>query len=815
MRPFTQSFTLCIIAFSFAASIEAAEDDGSIELLRDRWGVPHVFAETDAGAMFGLGYATAEDRAFQMHLMLRVIQGRLAETIGDVKKARRDETALDNDRKMRTFGFYRAAKETARNLDDDSRQLLEAYSAGVNRYMEKHPDKLHPLFAKFDLKPEPWTPADCLVSWWHLAQFFATDGTRDLMHYRNLTQGTRRDPRQMAREMAGARGGRGGGAEPADSTEDLTPLGPDDAASVVQRGDVNDAWIARTHEYLRGHGYEPAQVEGAGQGGSAGPKFSHAWVAGSRVTGTGAATLVSKPQTPVTNPSLLYEFHISGKTFDVRGCGVPGSPVILIGFNRHVAWGMTALGADQADLFRLKTDADRPDSYQFAGDWLPIKTTREEIKVRGGRTQTIGLRHTRFGPIVNEFAFSRPGDPPVALKRIPTCEIDRETIQGALAMMRATSAQEFFDALPGWRFPTANVIFGDDQGNIGYSTAGALPLRSAEALEVGGAAHDGSASRFDWQDIIPAELVPHVINPEQGYLFSGNHRPIQSFYPIPIGIRTGSGGDTLRSLRLRQMFAEYESLAPKDILRMNRDAVNPARKAIVQVGFHLSNVLKQKLSKDAETALAFLQDWYADGSSAELTQLGAVVALQINTMFRFVNTPLAFKFGGGDSGMSRMVKTWEGRLAADPKAEFTPLERQYVDEVLAGALNSCFDLYGLDPETWLASAQDAVAARRLGAFAGLDGFPSVDSDYDLSMPPLACTDGATISSQGAEAYVQWVPLHDVDRAQSILPPGQSELPDHPTRLVNVELWTEGKLHPAPLSRRAVNRITKSRTTLAK
>ena len=781
-----------------------AEIPGSVELVRDRWGVPHVFAETDAGAMFGLGYATAQDRAFQMHYMLRIVQGRLAEVAGDVRKTRRDEGALFNDRKMRTFGFYRAAQEVAKNLDEESKSLLDAYCQGVNDYVASNSDKLHPLFASLEFEPEPWTPADCIASWWHLAQFFATDGTRDLLHYRNLTSGRSRDPREMLRAQ---------GVQFDDSAEELTPLGPDDAAAVVRRDDVDGGWIEKTQQYLRDHGYQPEPKGGAGQGGSEGPKFSHAWVADGKTTGTGAATLVSKPQTPVTNPSLFYEFHIAGKTFDVRGCGVAGSPIVLIGFNRHVAWGMTALGADQADLFRLKTDGEHPDAYEFDGKWEPIETVEEEIKVKGGSTQNITIRRTHFGPIINEFAFATPNDPPVALKRIPVCETDRETIQGALAMMRAKDADEFFAALPAWRFPTANIVFGDSLGNIGYSCIGALPLRSPEALEEGDAAHDGSALRFDWQDIIPADLVPHVLNPKQGYLFSGNHRPIDSFYPIPLGIRTGSMGDTLRSLRLRQMFAEYESLSPNDLLRMSRDGVNPKRKAIVRVGLHLRDLLKRDLSKDAQFALSLLEDWYDVGASSELTHPGAAVAVQLNTMFRFVNTPLAFKYGGGESGSSRLVKTWNARLDSDAKAEFSPLEQQYVDEVLAGAVKACFDQYGLNPYAWFDEARAAVTSQRLGAFAGLDGFSAVDSEYDLFMPPLSCTDGATISSQGAEAYVQWVPLHDVDQSRSILPPGQSELPDALTRLVNVKLWTEGKLHPAPLSRPAVERIAESHLTL--
>ncbi len=237
-----------------APAVASPSRFGKIELIRDQWGIPHVFAETDAGAMYGLGYATAADRAFQMVHSLRIIQGRLAETVGDVKHVRRRETALHNDRKMRTFGFYRAAKKVAENLDADTRELLQAYCDGVNDYIAANPRKLHPLFGKLGVKPERWTVADCIASWWHMGQFFATDGTRDLIRYRNLAEG---GPRRGA-AMRGRRGGRGargrGGAARTRPAVELRPLGPDDAAAVVARSDVSDEWVRKVNEFARKHG---------------------------------------------------------------------------------------------------------------------------------------------------------------------------------------------------------------------------------------------------------------------------------------------------------------------------------------------------------------------------------------------------------------------------------------------------------------------------------------------------------------------------------------------------------------------------------
>ncbi len=161
----------------------------SIELLRDTWGVPHIFAETDAGAMYGLGYAVAEDRAFQMYYNLRIIQGRLAELTGNVKigVSRRQpqgrNSALRNDIKMRTIGYYRAAQKVAANLEGENLALLQAYSDGVNDYIKNHPNDLLYLFETLNLEPESWTPAACIASWWRLALFFSGDGLREMPAY--------------------------------------------------------------------------------------------------------------------------------------------------------------------------------------------------------------------------------------------------------------------------------------------------------------------------------------------------------------------------------------------------------------------------------------------------------------------------------------------------------------------------------------------------------------------------------------------------------------------------------------------------------
>ncbi len=778
MKSIPASWRFWLWAGSLAAICAGAApkpEYGSIELIRDTWGIPHVFAATDAGALYGLGYATAEERGWQMTYNLRIIQGRLAEVVGNRPRGNRRETAVDNDRKMRTFGWARAAARTAPNLDRATRQLLAAYCAGVNdSFAAQHSaGTLHPLFEKLGIAPEPWTPADCLLSWWHLAQFFATDGTRDLMVARNRTNPR---PGQPAPPPPHARW-------------------HDDTTAVVQRPDVSQRWIKKVEAFRSVHG------SGESGGNADAPKFSHAWVVGGEKTTTGAAMLVSDPQTPVRNPSLWLEFHVSGKTFNMRGIGVPGSPGLLLGFNRGVAWGLTALGADQADLFRLETDPQHTNEYRWNGQWRKMEVRTERIKVKGGAEVELIVRETHVGPVASEFCFRQAGDPEVALKRVPMCEPERDTIQGVFAMMRAKNAAQFAKALGGWRFPSANCVYGDAEGHIGYSVLGAIPLRSRSAPDPNGnEALPGAGEADDWQGFVPQNLLPQVTDPKAGFLLSANHRPVGSFYKIPLGLSTGSMGDTIRSWRLRERLGAKDRFAPADVLDIHYDTVNPARREFVRLGLHLRDTGQWRFSEDARQALGILETWFKAGASSDLKSEGAELATRISTFFRFVATPLTYTYGGGESGLARFLKDAAHRIATEDNAEFDDEECEFMDRILADAWNA---------------DGGASGVLKLGWFDTLDGFGSLDATEDISSPGITCLDGQTIHSQAGQSYTQFVPLQDADSAQTICPIGHSDRPDSPLRTSTMKLWGEGKLHPAPLSRAAVGRIARTHTVLAK
>ncbi|MCC5828779.1 MAG: penicillin acylase family protein [Phycisphaeraceae bacterium] len=792
---------LALIAFTMPAHAapEPAEavDWGRIELVRDRWGMAHIFATTDEGAMYGLGYAMAEDRGFQMNFNLLMIEGRMAEVFGDRRFAARNRSTIEHDRMMRHFGFTRAAREVVTKLEPETLALLDAFCRGVNDYFAANADRLHPLFDQLGMEPATWKPEHCILSAWHIGQYFATDGTRDLISWRNRHQDAARR------------------AEAQDPNPLPAGMLDDRASAVVQLEDIDEAWLKRVHDFARQHGLVVPDQPDAGEGANnpeASPRFSHTWVVGREKTTTGSAVLVSDPQTPIRNPSIWYEFHIQGRTFACRGIGVPGAANLLIGWNRDVAWGATALGADQADLFRLDTDPDRPDVYRVDGRWEPFETIVETIKVRGGRDIELPVQITRFGPVVTLIAFAAPGDPEVALRRVPVHPLDHETLTASFAMMRAADLESFGKAVAGWRFPSMNVVAGDRQGNIGFWLAARFPLRSAKDEHFGAMAADGSQSAMDWHGFIPHELLPFVINPKRGWIASANHRAFAPDHPL---LRSrGGGGHTLRSWRLYELLSAREEFTPEQVLDIHWDTVNPARRDFVRLAIHLRDRMEHEFNPDASRALRALDAWYRAGARSDLRQPHAQFAAEINLMFRPPQTPLAARWGGGQGGLSLWLRHAIKRIEENPAARLDRDEIAYIEQVLTECWRRTRQAgEGRGEAPARGRGDPGIRApghpRIMGWFDNLAGFGSLEERGDLAIPRLRAFDQNTILSQPGQSYTQFVPLHDVDQAQSLLPPGHRDRGPAEQRGINIHPWAEAQLRPAPMSREAVNRIAAS------
>jgi len=224
--------------------------------------------------------------------------------------------------------------------------------------------------------------------------------------------------------------------------------------------------------------------------------------------------------------------------------------------------------------------------------------------------------------------------------------------------------------------------------------------------------------------------------------------------------------------------------------------------------------LKEDLSSASLKALEYLEDWYKSGAQSDTSIKGTELVNGMHIIFRAGRFPLARVYGGGGSGLANFAKTISARFRENPHPHVTPEEMKFVNAVLGNAWNQAVNKYGRDASQWQEKAMEAIQNQRLRYFQNLERFPSLDKRYDVASPSLTVTDGGTIWSQRGQAYTQYVPLHDVDAARTVMPIGQSERPDSPYRFSTYADWSKGILHDAPLSREKVEAITTRRTTLS-
>ncbi|MFC1734556.1 penicillin acylase family protein [Candidatus Hydrogenedentota bacterium] len=778
--------------FLFGPTRHVVDDDVTIS--RDTWGVPHILASTDEGAMFGLGYACAEDRMFQMEYSRRIIQGRLAEMLGDFQSAKR--SAVEDDKKNRYSQTYRHAQTVVGNMEPASRRLLEAYADGVNKYLEDNADNLHHLFAKYEITPEPWKPADSIACWERVSNFFGagwgSSESKTLHTFESLVEG---------------------GMTEEEAAESITGYNAiDEEAAVVLESDFDEKLKAEIEAYAASRGYTKALTRKVAKMGSEQKEpvhFSHGWVVGGTRTTNGAAVLHSDPQTHVRNPSIWHEAHVEGETFNSRGIGFPGAPGFIIGFNENVAWGVTAGGGDRADIFRLKMNPNDATKYSYDGQYRNLEVRQETVKVKGGDDETITVKLSHIGPIVTELMKDVGENEEYALKNVFLAISNRHTIEAAVEMMRASDVYEFGEGLERYISPGVNMFFGDSEGNIGYWSPAKMPLRSRLSPMGANGAQYGTGAAYDWEDIIPNKYMPHVFNPASGTVFSGNHLGVGSWFPLPVGL---GYGDSQRSLRLRERLMDTGTFTPEDVLDVHFDDVNPAVRILLKIGYHArSNDVT--FTDSTESLLDALETWYADGCHFNTSEPHFAAASFVGRMFR-TNTAgtLANSYGGGDGGLCYFLKSMEAKIDENSAYKLSSQENAYIEFSLSSGWNTVVNKYGSNPENWQTPFNADAGYLDISYFSNLEGFPSLDTDYDFISELLAVPNLATIWSQKGQSYSQWVNLGDVETSKAILPAGPTENPDSPHYRSEQEMWEQGELRAAPLDATTVADMATSTAT---
>ncbi|GEM47714.1 penicillin acylase family protein [Deinococcus cellulosilyticus] len=468
---------------------------GEVKISWDSYGVPHIKASSsDLDAIFALGYVHAQDRIWQMDFQRRVASGRLSEVIG--------EDLLDTDKFLRTWGFYKATKEAYPALSDRSKQIIEAYTGGVNAYLATK--KLPLEFTLLGYKPELWTPVDTLA--WAKMMAFDLGG-----NWESEILASR------IRAKVGEEGLKQFYAPIPDSDPTILNREELQKERIYQEPAVTEEPVTLLPETL-GKLTNLLKIQEALGMQKVPDKGSNNWVVAGSRTVSGKPLLADDPHLSLSAPALWYMAEIQGPTLHAIGGTIPGLPAVVIGRNDRISWAVTNTAPDVQDLFLEPADAQ-------------LTERTEVIKIKGKPDITIKVRESKHGPIISDIdddAKEVGKDQIVALKWT-ALEPGDTTMDAFIGLNYAQNWDDFTSALKLYVTPTQNFLYADVDGNIGYYAPGKIPIRDG---------WDGSepvSGDKDWKGYIPFEELPHVYNPEKGYIATANERPVADGYLYPLG----------------------------------------------------------------------------------------------------------------------------------------------------------------------------------------------------------------------------------------------------------------------------------------
>ena len=492
-----------------------------VEVHRDEYGIPHVWARSIEDATFAQGFLHAQDRLWQMELVRRAVQGRLAEVMG--------EAALDTDRFMRRLGLWNAALAARDALDEEERRLMAAYAAGVNAAREAHSGALPPEFIALRYEPEPWAPVDVLA----------------VVKMMSFTLSSYSEAVAVARATARLGPDRVRHLFPAfpDWGELILPPSPDEppplAAALVDAFSIAAA--------------------------------SNSWVVSGAHTRSGKPILANDPHLGLQAPSLWYTMaiHAPGpRGLDVAGVTIPGAPLVILGHNRAIAWGMTNAYVDDADLFLDRLDPADSTRYLAPDGYLPFDVTTETIAVKGRDAPVqLVVRRTRHGPVIPVEGLA---DSMVVSVRWTALE-PGSAVKGILGLNRARDWATFLQAVDDLDDPHQNMVFADTAGHIGYVMGGTVPLRgSRRPAPV--APVPGWTGEWDWSGSLPFEEHPRALDPPRGYVVTANNR--QTVEDVA-DLISGTWQEPFRAMRITEMIqSEPRPLDAARMLAMQMDVLD-------------------------------------------------------------------------------------------------------------------------------------------------------------------------------------------------------------------------------------------------
>lgn len=673
----------------YDSDVTVAGLSGDVDIVRDADAIPHIFAGTRRDGLFGLGYAHAQDRLWQLEFQRRIGHGRLSEVFG--------AATLAQDRFLRTVGFGRAAQRAWDRLPKETQVDINAYVAGVNAFISTHHGRaLPPEFTALRFEPEPFTGVDVVV-WvkmmaWDLSANYSSELVR-----RDLITKVGADRVNQLLPPYPVDGLSILNDQPTVPPVTASPVAPPPASTTSSVWPLFEQTLRSGNAVVADALLAGAMREAIG---------SNNWVVDGSLTATGAPLLANDPHLAAKVPSIWYLAHVSAGDFDIIGATLPGTPAVALGRNKFMAWGATNVGADVQDLYRERLDATGR-MAEFRGQMEPLTVIQETIRVKGAAPVVMDVRITRHGPLVsdainanNAASKNPPQAPPLEPLAFRWTALDDEdlTIDAYMRMNQARNWDDVTAALKDYVVPSQNFVFATTDGHIGYYAPGRIPVRaSGDGLQPA----DGWTGEAEWTGAVPFDQLPHAYDPPSHMIVTANNRPSGAADAPMLGLEYPNPYRAQRITDLLREITAKKKLTPDDFARIQGDTVSlHARDLLPRLLAHV-----QPTTALDRQAVEMLRAW-DDTTTGDSAAAAIFEAWFLRLAPSMVGDELGTSTAAYESRFSGITRFVEASLDGNPVwcDNVTTSTRETCEQVVTTALHAAVEQLaermGREPQRW-------------------------------------------------------------------------------------------------------------------
>ncbi|WP_373515865.1 penicillin acylase family protein [Persicitalea sp.] len=778
---------------SFAQNLKVNGLQESVEVIRDQWGISHIYAQNEHDLFLAQGYVAASDRPFQLEMWRRQATGTVAELLGS--------SEVNRDIGTRLFRYRGDMEREYAHYHPRGKAIITAFVAGINaRVAEMRADSTNLPFEFKLLKtlPDYWTPEVVVsrhqglvgnvvdeLNYGRQVQLIGEAKTREL----NWFHPTRKRDTEPKLKLEK-------GVEGQDLFQDILALYTAHrspvkfSASDKRTGNLEEEgtfdfqdWYAEARQYVG----------------------SNNWAIDGRLAQNGFPMLANDPHRIQAAPSLRYWIHLNAPGWNVIGAGEPSLPGVSIGHNDHGAWGLTVFATDNEDLYVYETNPNNPNQYRYQGKWVTMNILTDSVAVNGTSPQSVELKFTRHGPVV----FEDKANHKAYAVRTGWLEVGSSPYLASLRMNQAKNWDEFREACSYSRLPGENMVWADRAGHIGWQGVGLAPIRPnwSGLVPVPG---DG---RFEWSGFLPIKELPHSSDPAEGFIATANNNLTSPDFPQrnAIGWEWSS---PYRAQRIEEVLGSGKRFNLFDFVQLQTDYLSiPARTLVPMLArLDLADAAEKKFVEQ-------LSNWDFQLTPEHVAaSVYAEWESQLSEAIHQIMVPEAAR-----PHLRRLSTKLLLDYLITPPAEFGTMPVQKRDEILRvsfqKAITALTQRLGKDPSRW---QYGQAANKHVTIEHPLSPLASTEMRKKINFGPVPRGgSGETVNSTGNSLLQRYgasfrilVDTENWDKTLGINSPGQSGDPDDPHYGDLFQRWTKNEYFPVYFNKEKIKTVADRTLTLS-